>query len=133
MAIDGTSIRATAGWKSSSTYKRLEELSSAICEERLRLAEQSDEQEEGSSTKAPIAKAHTIRKAIQQIKCSHEQQHENRKRLRDEIEQSGIGPPPQKLPEKGASERRVNLVDPDCSTMRMVERFRGELSWTLPR
>jgi hypothetical protein len=33
--------------------------------------------------------------------------HVNRQKLRDEIEQSGIGTPPQKLVEKVAPERRV--------------------------
>lgn len=121
MAIDGTSLRANAGWKTSTVYERLEKLSISLCEERLQMAEQSDEQEEIASTKTPIAKPETIRKAIQQIKCNHEQQRANRESLRNEIEQSGIGTPPQKLAENVAPERRVNLVDPDCSIMRMKE------------
>ena len=123
MAIDGTSMRANAGWKTSAIYERLEKLSISLCEERLQMAEDSDEQEEIASTKTPIAKPETIRKAIQQIKCNHEQQHANRESLRNEIEQSGIGTPPQKLPDKVAPERRVNLVDPDCRITRMKEGY----------
>jgi transposase len=123
MAIDGTSIRANAGWKTSTTYERLEKLSVALCEERLQLAEQSDEREEAAAAKTPVVKAETIRKAIQHIKSNHAQQHENREKLRDEIEQSGIGTPPQKLAENVAPERRVNLVDPECSIMHMKEGY----------
>jgi transposase len=123
MAIDGTSLRASAGRKTSMTYGYLEQLAIDLCEERMELAAQADEQEKAAPRKAHTHSRKTIRNALAKINHNHEKQRNNRENMRIQVERSGVGTLPQIPPEKVAPEKVVNVVDPDCHVMRMKEGF----------
>lgn len=123
MAVDGTTLRANAGWKTSMPYAQLEALALELCEQRLGLAERADALEQDGPRKTPTPLPGTIRKALEQLNHHHEEQRLERERMREQVEQSGVGTLPHALPEKVAPERTVNLVDPDCRIMKMKEGY----------
>jgi transposase len=123
MAIDGTTLRANAGWKTSMTYDQLEQLSVELCEERVGLAEQADEQEKVTRSNIPTPTPGTIRSALEKINRNHQKKRDDHKLISDQVERSGIGTPPLPVPEKVAADQKVNLIDPDCHIMRMKEGY----------
>lgn len=123
MAIDGTSLRANAGRKTSMTYDQLEQLAIGLCEERMERAAQADEQEKDASMKATPHSRGTVHNALAKINRNHEEQRKKRETMRAQVEQSGVGTLPQILPEKVAPEKVVNVVDPDCHVMKMKEGY----------
>ena len=123
MAIDGTSLRASAGRKTSMTYDQLEQLAIGLCEERMELATQADEQEKNAPRKPHPHARGTIHNALEKIKRNHAEQRKDRATMRAQVAGSGVGTLPQLLPEKVAPEKTVNTVDPDCHIMRMKEGY----------
>jgi transposase len=123
MAIDGTSLRANAGRKTSMTYDQLEQLAIGLCEERIEQAAQADEQEKDAQIKAPTHSRGTIRNALAKINRNHEERRKEREAMRAQVERSGVGTLPQILPEKVAPDKVVNVADPDCHVMKMKEGY----------
>jgi hypothetical protein len=123
MAIDGTSLRASAGRKTSMTYDQLEQLAIGLCEERMEQAAQADEQERDAQLTAAPPSRGTIHKALTKINRNHEEQRRKRENMRAQVEQSGVGTLPQLLPERVVPEKVVNVVDPDCHVMKMKEGY----------
>ncbi len=123
MAIDGTSLRASAGRKSSMTYDQLEQLATSLCAERMERAAQADEQENDAPMKPNTPSRSTIHNALAKINHNHEEQRKKREDMRAQVERSGVGTLPQILPEKVAPEKVVNVVDPDCHVMKMKEGY----------
>jgi transposase len=123
MAIDGTSLRANAGRKTSMTYGQLEQCAIGLCEERMELAAQADEREKDAPRDPNTPSRGTIHNALAKINRNHEEQRKNRKTMREQVERSGVGTLPQLLPEKVAPEKVLNVVDPDCQVMRMKEGY----------
>lgn len=123
MAIDGTTLRASAGRKTSMTYDQLAELATGLCEERMELAAQADEREKDAPGKASTPSIGAIHNALAKINHNHAEQRRKRENMRVQVEQSGVGTLPQLLPEKVAPEKVVNVVDPDCHVMKMKEGY----------
>jgi transposase len=123
MAIDGTSLRANAGRKTSMTYDQLEQLAIGLCEERMERAAQADEQEQDAQMEAHTHSRGTIQNALAKINRNYEQRRKDRETMRAQVERSGVGTLPQILPEKVAPEKLVNVVDPDCHVMKMKEGY----------
>jgi transposase len=123
MAIDGTSLRASAGRKTSMTYDQLEQLAIGLCEERMELAVQADERETDAPRKPNTPSRGTIHNALVKINRNHEERRKNRETMREQVERSGVGTLPQLPPKKVAPEKVVNVVDPDCHVMKMKEGY----------
>jgi len=123
MAIDGTSLRASAGRKTSMTYDHLEQVAIGLCEERMEWAAQADEQEKHGPRKAHPCSRDTIHNALVKINRNHEERRKGRENMRVQVERSGVGTLPQLLPEKVAPAKVVNVVDPDCHVMKMKEGY----------
>ena len=123
MAIDGTSLRANAGRKTSMTYDQLEQLASGLCEERMEQAAQADEQEKDAQIKAHTHSRGTIRNALARINRNHEDRRNEREAMRAQVQRSGVGTLPQMLSEKVAPDKVVNMADPDCHFMKMKEGY----------
>jgi transposase len=123
MAIDGTSLRANAGRKSSMTYDQLEQLAMVLCAERMERAAQADEQENDAPMKSNTPSRSTIHNALAKINHNHEEQRKKREDMRAQVERSGVGTLPQILPAKVAPEKVVNVADPDCHVMKMKEGY----------
>ena len=92
MAIDGTSLQAKKGRKTSMTYDQLEQLAIGLCEERMEQAAQADEQEKDAPIKAHTHSPRTIRNALAKINRNHEERRKDREAMHAQVQRSGLGP-----------------------------------------
>ena len=122
MAIDGTTLKANAGKKTTWRVGELRQEIERLCSETLDQAKRADEAERNERHGRRPSRE-KIRQAFEKAKAAHESTREQSEQLRREVKESGIGTPPMPPPEEVPDSKRVSLVDSDCQMMPMKEGY----------
>ena len=124
MAIDGTSLRANAGKKTTCDFGSLEDRIEALCEERVQKAEGADAKEcKSANRRDSMPSKNSLEEAHAKIKATHERRRKQRDEMRKEVEEAKMGSLPYPLPKVVPSSKKVNLADTDCHFMPMKEGY----------
>jgi len=122
MAIDGTSLKANAGQKTTRSVGELRQEIERLCSETLDRAELADRAERNEQPN-PWPSKKKIEQAFEKAKAAHESNKLQCEWLRREVKESGIGTPPIPPPNDIPDSRKVNLADSDCHLMPMKEGY----------
>ncbi|MCH6259374.1 transposase [Puniceicoccaceae bacterium K14] len=119
MAIDGTSLKASAGKKTTCFYGNLE----SLCNERMERAEQEERETQTSDKSINLPSKAKLTQALAKIDRGYEKRKRQREILRKEVKDGDVGSLPHQLPAKVPASKKVNTVDTDCHFMPMKEGF----------
>lgn len=122
MAIDGTSLRASASKKATKSYGELRQCIETICSEALDQAEVADKAAE-QQERIPRPAKDKIEAALKKLKAAHAADKAHREGLKVKVIESGVGSPPLPMPNEVPDSKTVNLTDTDCHLMRMKEGY----------
>ena len=123
MAIDGTSLRANAGKKTTCCFGELEQKLESLCEEAIQNAEHADQKDLNTDEHMALPSRARLEEAHAKIKSAHQERKKQREFMRKEVEETGIGSLPHALPENVPNSKKVNLVDTDSHIMPMKEGY----------
>ena len=122
MAIDGTTLRANAGKKTTRSVGELRQEIERLCSEAVERAELAD-QAERDEQHNPRPSKKQIEQALEKAKAAHELAKQQCEQLRCKVKESGIGTPPIPPPNDLPDSKKVNLIDSDCQMMPMKEGY----------
>jgi len=124
MAIDGTSLRANAGKKTTCDFGSLEDRIESLCEDRVQKAENADAEGcKSANERHCMPSKNSLEEAHAKIKATHERRRKQRDEMRKEVEEAKVGSLPYPLPKDISPSKKVNLVDTDCHFMPMKEGY----------
>jgi len=123
MAIDGTSLRASAGKKSTCRFDELEQKLTCLCEEALQKAEEADELSGQTGQRLSLPTKETLEVAHAKIKAKQEERKKQRDAMCEEVREVGVGTPPLPMSPDVNGSKTINWIDPDCHIMLMKEGY----------
>ncbi len=122
MAIDGTTLKANAGKKTTRSIGELREEIERLCSETVDRADLADEAERAEPP-SPRPSKKQIEEAIAKAEAAHKMAKSQCEQLTRKVKECGIGTPPIPPPSALPDSKKVNLVDSDSQLMPMKEGY----------